>query len=263
MPPNEANLSPVPVVSWFKAHRAPEALEMIKANPNTFILLYVIAYRARWYKGFNAYELEPGEAMLGDYNTYGMSERQYRTAKEQLERWKFATFRTTNRGTIAKIMDTRVFSVLNNSADRQNDGQTTNNQRTTARKATTNVERKELKDGKTGGKSIPPGGLESMEQWKLDKDIERLRKLLQTAKESQTHDRDLIAADSATLNRLLDEKRRRGHSIRANRPSVQKVSVPHEKPAISAEQPKKVNIHDELTPEKRAEFIQKLREVVK
>ena len=36
------------IVSWFKAVRSTEALELIKANPNAFILAYFIANRARY-----------------------------------------------------------------------------------------------------------------------------------------------------------------------------------------------------------------------
>ena len=127
---------------WFKAIRNPDALELIKANPFAYILASVISRRARWSDGFSALGLGPGEAMLGDFPEYGMkTERQYRTAKKDLEKWGFATFRTTNKGTIGKLTDTRLFSVLNCDFDGQTDEQVTSERRTTDEQVTTNEER--------------------------------------------------------------------------------------------------------------------------
>jgi hypothetical protein len=106
---------------WFKAIRSDEALELLRANKNAFLLLYVIAYRAQWKRGFNRFNLQQGEALIGDYENYGISEREYRTAKMNLEKWKFATFKATNAGTIAKLINTSVFSILNGGGDIPND----------------------------------------------------------------------------------------------------------------------------------------------
>src|SRR5689334_9596022 len=54
-PPNVAPCRGTINVGWFKAMRNSEAIELIKANPKAFILLYVIAYRAQWHPGFNRY----------------------------------------------------------------------------------------------------------------------------------------------------------------------------------------------------------------
>jgi hypothetical protein len=122
------------------------SLEVIKANPLAFILAYIIAERSRYTTDFNVHNLAIGEALLGDHGNYGMTEQQYRTAKAQLEKWKFATFRATNKGTIGKLTDTRLFSVLPASGNDQADTQPTDAQRTPNGRVTTNEERKNDKE---------------------------------------------------------------------------------------------------------------------
>ena len=150
---NDQPASPIKSASWFKSVRSSDALELIKASPNAFVLAYVIAYRARYREGFNADGLEQGEAMLGDHENYGMSARSYRTAKEQLAKWHFATFKTTNKGTLGKLTDTRLFDPLNISADKQNDSQPTSKRQASDKQPTTNKKVKKEKNEKEGGKN--------------------------------------------------------------------------------------------------------------
>ena len=159
---------------WFKATRSSEALELIAANPNAFVLSYLIASRAQWSERFNRHGLQPGEAFLGDHASYGMSEREYRTAKSQLEKWGFATFRTTNKGTVAKLTDTRLFDVLQSSSDGQNDTPETDIRQASDRQATTtkNIRREEQKKQNAGapaplvpGHLCVPVFLQSWEEW--------------------------------------------------------------------------------------------------
>lgn len=155
-PPDESGVEgkPAPPNSggnpgWFKAMRELEPLELIKANPLAFVLAYVIAHRSRYHVGFNRHNLALGEALLGDFKSYGMSERQYRTAKEQLAKWGFATFRTTNKGTIGKLTDTRLFSVFRLPADGRKDEQVTDSRRTADGQPTTNKISKNDKSNKS------------------------------------------------------------------------------------------------------------------
>jgi hypothetical protein len=142
-------------------------LELIKLNSNAFLLAYIIAHRAHWRGEFNQHGLANGEAFLGDYATCGMTERGYRTAKQQLEKFKFATFRATNKGTIGKLIDSRLFFFLDNQGDGQNDTQATDSRRTSdgqatdSRRLTNNLRSEDLKNGTTqhGG----AGGVESCE----------------------------------------------------------------------------------------------------
>ena len=94
---------------WFKAWRSDDALELLRANKNAFLLLYVIAYRAQWKQGFNRYNLQRGQALLGDHENYSLTAREYRTAKQNLQKWGFATFKTTSRGTVATLNGTSTF----------------------------------------------------------------------------------------------------------------------------------------------------------
>ena len=154
-------------LGWFKAMRGNTALELIRTNANAFTLAFVIAHRARWREGFNQYGLGQGEAMLGDFENYGMSQREYRTAKQQLAKWGFATFRTTNAGTIAKLTDTRLFSTATESADKPNDNRPTTAQQATDKQPTTNEELKKEKQEEacsTKGKAIKPGKLSAREK---------------------------------------------------------------------------------------------------
>lgn len=117
---------------------------LIEANPNAFILLYVIAHRARWNDaGFNPHGLAVGEALVGDFERYGMSEREYRTAKKCLEKWKIATFKPTTLGSVARLIDTPFFSVSDFANDGQNDRQETDSRQASDRQATTKEERGE------------------------------------------------------------------------------------------------------------------------
>lgn len=150
---NDPAISPIKSASWFKAVRSGDALELIKANPNAFVLAYVIAHRARYREGFSADGLEHGEAMLGDFQNYGMSEQNYRTAKEQLTKWHFATFKTTNKGTLGKLMDSRLFDPLNSTANGQTNSRPTDSQRTGNGRVTTNYKVKKEKNEKQGGKN--------------------------------------------------------------------------------------------------------------
>ena len=158
---NDQSASPIKLASWFKAVRSSDALELIRANPHAFLLAYIIAYRARYRQGFNADGLEQGEAMLGDHENYGMTQQQYRTAKAQLTKWRFATFKTTtNKGTLGKLMDTRLFDPLNISGNEQNNERVTSEQQAGNKRVTTNkkVVRKnnnEIEGGKNPRSFIP------------------------------------------------------------------------------------------------------------
>ncbi len=97
---------------WFKASRSTDAFDLQLISPNAFRLAWLIAYRTRYTPGMNRYGINVGEAMLGDYRNYRMSKQEYRTAKAVLKKFHFATFRITPFGTVAKLIDTRLFEVM-------------------------------------------------------------------------------------------------------------------------------------------------------
>ena len=103
-------------LGYFEATRSDDAIELIHLNPFAFTLAYMIAARANWRGGFNRHNLKFGEAFLGDFEDCGMGkgskgEGRYRRAKNCLAKWNFAIFKTTNRGTIARLTDTRLFKI--------------------------------------------------------------------------------------------------------------------------------------------------------
>ena len=131
--------------------RWPDALELLKANKNCLILAFVIAYRARYREGFSADGLGLGEALIGDYENYGMTRQEYRTALAQLCKWNFVTTRPTNKGTIARLTDTRLFDPLNQAGNHPANQQATTSQPPANHQTTTNEEGKK---GKKGTKEI-------------------------------------------------------------------------------------------------------------
>ena len=109
--------------------RGPETLELMQ-DADAFVLLTHIAYRARRTNGLNRHDLALGEALLGDYRAYGITERRYRTAKTKLAKWGLATFRATNKGTIAILCGTSIYDPNVEVSDGQTDSQTTDKRRT-------------------------------------------------------------------------------------------------------------------------------------
>jgi hypothetical protein len=137
---------------YFEATRSDDALELLGANQDAFALAYYIAARANWHGGFNRHGCAFGEAFLGAGATefYGMGkgdkgESRYRRAKAYLVKWNFATFKPTNKGTIGKLTDTRLFKNNPPKSDGQNDVQATDSGRTADGQPTTNLN---LKTGK-------------------------------------------------------------------------------------------------------------------
>lgn len=124
------------------APRGDTGLELLRTNRNAFALLYVIAMRARWRGGFNQHGLGPGQAFIGDWRSYGMTQREYRTAKALLQAHQFATFKATNKGTIATLISTEVFDVGAQLNDDQTDRQPASRRLASGEQATTNGEGK-------------------------------------------------------------------------------------------------------------------------
>ena len=135
---------------WVKAMRTDDAMELIQTNPLAYVLLAVIALRSRWKTdGFNPNGLKQGEAFLGDFEEYGMSRRQYRTAVAQLDKWGFATFRPTNKGTLAKLTSTAIFYVVHKENGHQTGQRPATSRPPTGQRPATNEECKTEKSGRS------------------------------------------------------------------------------------------------------------------
>ena len=89
-----------------------EAEELLEQDPNAFLLLTQIALRCKWKKTrFDDGKTQVGEALIGDYENCGLSEKAYRLAKQRLSDRKFAAFKGTSKGTIAKLLDNSVYDL--------------------------------------------------------------------------------------------------------------------------------------------------------
>lgn len=99
------------VARYTQLHDTPETAEIMR-RPDAFVLLAQIGLRARKRDSTRMDGLQPGEALVGDYRTIGLTERRYRTAKATLEKYGLATFRATNRGTVATLGPPLVFVVV-------------------------------------------------------------------------------------------------------------------------------------------------------
>ena len=67
----------------------------------------------RWREGYSADGLARGEARLGRFDVQrelGLTAKEYRLACDTLEEGKFVALQRTHHGTVARIVDSRVFS---------------------------------------------------------------------------------------------------------------------------------------------------------
>ena len=79
--------------------------------------------------------LEPYQALIGDYWNVDLSEGEYRQAKKILAIRKYATFKGTNKGTIATLINNEIFDINGeDTTDRTTDKQRTGNEQTTTNK---------------------------------------------------------------------------------------------------------------------------------
>lgn len=122
---------------FIKYMRSEEAVNL-HSNRNANHLLSIIAFRASR-KGNPVLGVKPGEAFIGDFKKMELSEREYRTAKDNLVKWGYITTTTTNRGTIAMLCNSDVYDINSDLFDKQ----VTGKRQTSDRQATTiNNERK-------------------------------------------------------------------------------------------------------------------------
>ena len=94
---------------FIKLNRSDEAMNL-QHNMCANHLFYIIALRAAR-KENKVLGLKPGDALLGDWQNYGMSRQQYRTALKNLTDWSYIKVRVTNKGTIATICNTDVYDL--------------------------------------------------------------------------------------------------------------------------------------------------------
>lgn len=98
---------------WIAMNRTEESERLQERHPTAFLLACQVARRARWQHGRCAITgLDHGQAMVGDWKRAGLkSEKSYVHAKMVLQRAGLVEFRGTNRGTVATLMDARIFQL--------------------------------------------------------------------------------------------------------------------------------------------------------
>jgi hypothetical protein len=138
---------------YIKLNRGPATEELMK-EPDCYMLLSVIAYRARRTQDFNVQNLKLQEALIGDYQSVGLTRQRYRTALKKLVKWGYITTRTTNKGTIATLLNSSIFDINSESGNQQVNQPPTNGQPSSNHQATTNNKDKKDKNGKKEKSSL-------------------------------------------------------------------------------------------------------------
>lgn len=133
--------------NYFKIMRADITRELMR-DANAFTLLALIAFRAKRTNGLSVHNLQPGEALIGDFENCGLTEQKYRSAKNRLRSYGLATFKSTNKGTIARLVNTNVFDVNITEANEQSNIPATDKQRLSRRD----------KNDKNINTPLPPSG---------------------------------------------------------------------------------------------------------
>lgn len=94
------------------------SLEILK-RPKAFSLLAQIALKAKRNTLLSVLGLKYGEALITDPQLCGLTQQEYRTAKKQLAEFNLVSFRATNRGTVAKLMNSSIFELVPDWANKQ------------------------------------------------------------------------------------------------------------------------------------------------
>jgi len=136
-----------PEETYIKSFRTPDRYAIMKKHPPTFILLDYIAHHARR-EPDKILNLNIGEVFLGRdlvKDKLGLTESEYKTAKKNLEKWDIVTFKPTNKGTVAKLINNCIFDINLFQNDEPGDKQKTSKCRTGGEQATTNNKEKKEK----------------------------------------------------------------------------------------------------------------------
>lgn len=98
---------------WIALHCGEDVDALQENYPNAFLLLCQIARRARW-KDCLITGMREGEAFIGDWKTAGLPSRKaYEVAKERLTKCGLVSFKGGNKGTVATLLNTTIFSISN------------------------------------------------------------------------------------------------------------------------------------------------------
>lgn len=90
--------------SWIKSGRGQETDELMRTRGGAYKLLHYIGLHAWRGPGLSPKGLSVDQAVVGDWQAYGMTRGQYRHALKKLKSMGHIDFRTTRKGTIVTLL---------------------------------------------------------------------------------------------------------------------------------------------------------------
>lgn len=211
-------------MSYFKVQRESQVFDyLIKKRHSAFVLLFLIARRAKRTLDHPDKSLEIGECYIGDYDTYGATEQIYKTDKALLKSTNQITTRATNRGTIAKLVDISLFDINEEKSTNKSTNELSDYQRATNEQLTTNNNVKNEKNDNTYKKrtyllNIPSNDIEEFKST-FNLTLEEIKKKgteLYDYCESKDKDyKNHKALLRTALRKLADEKPKKGGTFNA------------------------------------------------
>ncbi|HNY77600.1 MAG: hypothetical protein RBS72_04410 [Sedimentisphaerales bacterium] len=121
---------------FIKLMRSDPTRELLK-DSKAFTLYTQIALRAKRTSDFNLHGLTPGQALIGDHASCGLSEQEYRRAKVRLQRYGLARFEGTSKGTIATLCSTVIYDINVTTSEQAENERGTDGERTENDQGTT------------------------------------------------------------------------------------------------------------------------------
>jgi hypothetical protein len=119
-------------------HCGDETAALLANHPTAFLLHTQVAIRAKW-KDCPITKLKAGQAFIGDYQEAGIhSEMAYRHAKKVLSDCGLATFQGTNKGTVATLLNSTIFSLSPYPSNERGNDPATDKERSSNDQGTTN-----------------------------------------------------------------------------------------------------------------------------
>lgn len=190
--------------------------KILRERPSAFCLLTLVVVRARKAdllddSGNKIQDgIEIGEAMIGDYESYGATEQIYRTDKTYLEKLKILTYRPTSKGTIAKLQNRAVYDIERVKTTDELTTLLTGNQRPTNDQLTTKQEvRSKKKDIDTASTVLSVQDTENLQAIEgiTPEDITRIAQLFSISEEDvrTVHQQLRDKAEKGELNFLIKD----------------------------------------------------------
>lgn len=137
-----------------QAKNSDKLFALIKHHPNAFILLTIIAQRARRLGDpCDITGLEQNQAYIGDFKEYGMSRQNYRTALKVLKSNHQVTIEPTTKGSIVTLCDSGIYDITPEQSNHQaTTDQPSPNHRLTTKKKERREEEEEISAFNSGKK---------------------------------------------------------------------------------------------------------------